>query len=268
LFIFFSLAYLISWGIWWPLYAPVLGLPTYDPLPWQHALGALGPLFAGLYAAFKFRGLKGLASLILNTVIPPGPRYLLVALISPFLLVLVAAGILYFQNGVFPDISKLGLSSAFPEKGIVSFFFYNFIFFGLGEEVGWRGFALPVLQSRYNALVSAVIVTFLWALWHWPLFLYRPGYTSMDFGGFAGWFFSLLTGSVLLTWLFNSTRGSVMACAIFHSTIDIAFTSDYPDQSIIGLTGMLITFWGIATLFIFKPRNLSSYEKVTNVEGG
>lgn len=141
-------------------------------------------------------------------------------------------------------------------------FIYNLIFFGFGEETGWKGFALPRLQSKFNALVSSIIFTVPWAMWHWPLFLYRPGYTTMDAADITGWFFSLLTGSVLLTWLFNSTRGSILICAIFHATIDIAFVSDVVDKSIVNYLGLLITIWGIIIVIIFGYKNLSRKERV------
>ena len=145
----------------------------------------------------------------------------------------------------------------FPEFNLLTFFIYNLIFFGFGEEVGWRGFALPRFQAKFNALTSGLILTVFWALWHWPLFFYRPGYVSMDMAGIFGWVFSLLTGSILLSWLHNSSRGSILICAIFHSTIDIAFTADLPDKAVVGYMGFLITVWGILTIVIFKPRNLA-----------
>lgn len=265
---FFTSAYLISWLIWLPLYSPALGLHLFKPLPYQHALGAFGPMIGGLYASYRFKGLTGLGRLIFNSVVPTSLLFLLVALLSPFLLEFLAACLQYFQSGVFPDLSKVGLSKEFPEFGMPAFFFYNLLFFGFGEEVGWRGFALPVLQSRYNALASSIILAGFWALWHWPLFLYRPGYMSMDLVGATGWLLSLLTGSILLTWLFNSSRGSVLACAVFHSAIDVAFTSDYLDKNLVGLMGMLITLCGIATIFIFKPRNLALKKRIGSAEGG
>lgn len=266
LIIYFSFAYLVSWIIWWPLYAPALGFNSYTAVHYQHALGAFGPMIAAFILSYKFSGLKGSVYLFLNAVVPTGLSYLVIALLSPFLLLAMAGFINFFQSGIFPDLGKTGLNSEFPGTGVVSLFLYNLLFFGYGEEIGWRGFALPRLQSRYSALVSGVILTIFWAFWHWPLFLYRPGYVNMDATGIIGWFLSLLTGSILLTWLFNSSRGSILACAIFHSTIDVVFTSDQLDKNLIGIMGMLITIWGLAVVFIFKSKNLSRHEKVTSLE--
>lgn len=82
--------------------------------------------------------------------------------------------------------------------------------------------------------------------------------------GASGWFFSLLTGSILLTWLYNSSKASILICAVFHSTVDIAFTADIADKSIVNYMGFLITVWGILTIVIFKPKNLAPNERETH----
>lgn len=105
----------------------------------------------------------------------------------------------HLLNGHSVELSGLLVAKEFPEFNFVIFLAYNLLFFGFGEEVGWRGFALPRLRDRHNALWASLIVTLFWALWHWPLFPYRPGYTDIDIGGSFGWMFSLATGSVLLT---------------------------------------------------------------------
>ena len=83
----------------------------------------------------------------------------------------------------------------------------------------------------------------------------------MDFAGILGWTFSLLTGCILLTWLYNSSRASILICAVFHSTIDIAFTADFADKTIVNYMGFLITLWGIMTIIILKPKNLALHER-------
>ena len=129
--------------------------------------------------------------------------------------------------------------------------------FGLGEEVGWRGFALPRLQARHSALVATLLLTVGWAVWHIPLFLYRPGYTGLGIAGVAGWLFSLVTGAVLLTWLYNSSRGSLLVVALFHATVDVVFTSTSSSPMVVNVLGAFITVWGILVVMVAGPRFLS-----------
>jgi membrane protease YdiL (CAAX protease family) len=68
--------------------------------------------------------------------------------------------------------SPLNLKLAQPLYMFVPLFIMKFVLdAGLGEELGWRGFLLPRLQARYNALVSSLIVGVVWGLWHLPLFM-------------------------------------------------------------------------------------------------
>jgi membrane protease YdiL (CAAX protease family) len=86
----------------------------------------------------------------------------------------------------------------------------------LGEEPGWRGFALPGLQSTLSPLVSTLILGVLVSGWHVPiLFLEEGGLQPSYLGGF-------LLGTVGVTfwysWLFNHTGGSVLITLIAHAT--------------------------------------------------
>jgi membrane protease YdiL (CAAX protease family) len=261
---YFALAYLVSWAIWLPLYGHAIGLTDLPTWPFHHAIGGLGPLIASFLTTWIYDKQEGVKQLFKKCLQVKPLTYLAIALLSPFLLVMIAAAMSYFVDKTPINISGLLSYREFPNFNLLTFFIYNFIFFGFGEEVGWRGFAVPRFQNRFNALTSSMILTVFWAIWHWPLFLYRPGYTSMDFPGICGWIFSLLTGSILLTWLFNSSRGSIFICAVFHSTIDIAFTADLADKNIVNYMGFLITVWGILAILIFKPTNLATNERVKN----
>lgn len=255
---FFGLAYLISWIIWLPLYGHIFGLANLPVLPYHHGIGGLGPMIAAFLTTGLFLKKEGLRVLLKKCIQIKPQVYLAVALFSPFILGFLAVLISSFVENRPMDLTGFLRAKEFPEFNLGTFFIYNLIFFGFGEEVGWRGFALPRLQHKFNALSSSLILTLFWALWHLPLFFYRPGYTSMDFAGIAGWIFSLLTGSILLTWLYNSSRGSILICAVFHSTIDIAFTADLAGKDVVNYMGFLITVWGIVTIVIFKPKNLAS----------
>jgi membrane protease YdiL (CAAX protease family) len=89
------------------------------------------------------------------------------------------------------------------------------------EDLGWRGFMLPILQDSYSALVSSGIVGVTWAAWHLPLFLNA----TTTHGGWPLsqqllWMVSILAGSILWTWMYNSTGGSVLAVAVFHAGVN------------------------------------------------
>ena len=259
---YFTLSYLISWVIWLPLYGHIFGLTNLPTLPFHHAIGGLGPLFASFITTWIFLKKDGIKTLLAKCLQTKPLIYLAVALVSPFLLAIFALLIGYFIDKTPIEISGLLRTKEFPQFHFITFFIYNLIFFGFGEEVGWRGFVLPRLQGKMNALTASMLLTLFWALWHVPLFFYRPGYSTMEFSEIAGWVFSLLTGSILLTWLYNSSRGSILICAIFHSTIDIAFTADIADKNVVNYMGFLITVWGILTILIFKPKNLSSNDRI------
>lgn len=258
---FFILAYLISWIVWLPLYGQIFGLTNLPSIPFNHAFGGLGPLIASFLTTWIFLKKDGVRNLLAKCFQIKPLKYLAIALFGPFALAVIALVLSYFIDNLPINLSRLLTTKEFPQFNLLIFFIYNLIFFGFGEEVGWRGFALPRLQNTLNALASGVILTVLWALWHLPLFFYRPGYTTMEIAGIFGWIFSLLTGSILLTWLYNSSRASILICAVFHSTIDVAFTADITNKNVINYMGFLITICGILIIIFFKPKNLAKNVK-------
>lgn len=261
---FAVLAYLISWIIWLPLYGPHIGIESLPVLPYHHAWGALGPFLAAFiitYLLNGFSGVKELGNRLVRWKVHI--KWHLLAWLSPFFLLCIALLIVYLYRSEPVPLIEIGVSREFPEFSIVAFLLYNIFSFEYGEETGWRGFVLPRLQAKYNALWASIILTFIWAAWHIPLFFYRPGYTSMEGAGIISWLLSLFTGSILLTWLYNSSRGSILIVSIFHATIDVAFTSTVVQGDIANYMGMLITFWAIVLVFIVKPKNLSKEERQT-----
>jgi membrane protease YdiL (CAAX protease family) len=91
--------------------------------------------------------------------------------------------------------------------------------FGVLEEIGWRGFLLPRLQTARSASMATLILFAVWAVWHVPMFFYH-----FDFGPalVVGWAVSLYFGTVFLTFLLNSTRGSLVGVILFHASLDLA----------------------------------------------
>ncbi len=258
LLFFFLLSYAISWSIWSPLLLAKQGIISDRPPQYLHLLGSLGPAVAALITTRICRGSAGVRDLWRRMFDwRVAPRWYAIALL-PFLLFFVT--VLFTRSNSWQPQS-FGRSAEYPELPALLYGIASIFFYGWGEETGWRGFALPHLQTHHSALKATVILSLGWALWHLPLFGFVPGFSRMGVAGVLGWYFSLLTGAILLTWLTNSTHGSIPIAAIFHGTMDIVFVSPAA-PSITNALGALITVWGIAVLSIAKPKYLSAKGKV------
>jgi membrane protease YdiL (CAAX protease family) len=93
-----------------------------------------------------------------------------------------------------------------------------FLITNLGEEIGWRGYALPRLQQRFNSLASGVMVGVAWAAFHWVALGQN---LAAPWGYIAIGSVSLVAMSVVMTWLFNRTGGSVVLMVLLHATYDV-----------------------------------------------
>src|ERR671917_2046839 len=137
---------------------------------------------------------------------------LLIWRVNPLWYVVVFLGPVALVGGVVGLNALMGgpaLSLGKPLLGVAIFFAFS-IFPGsaLGEEIGWRGYALPRLQSRMSALSASLILAPIWALWHLPLWLQGgPIQTPTIYAGFVVSAFAL---NIILTWVYNSTGGSLL----------------------------------------------------------
>jgi len=117
-----------------------------------------------------------------------------------------------------------------PDLTISTFFIYllfTLLSGPLSEEAGWRGFALPRLQSRFSALNSSIILGIIWACWHIPLHFVE---VRMPF-----YIFIILNTviSILMTWAYNNTKGSLVITVLFH------FSFNFGGAFIAGYLGLL-----------------------------
>ena len=88
----------------------------------------------------------------------------------------------------------------------------------LGEELGWRGFLLPLLQRKASPVISALIMSVLWSLWHSPSFFF-PGLPQVFISPLA--FLAMVTAfGVFLSLIFNKTRGHVFGTVLAHFVLN------------------------------------------------
>lgn len=140
---------------------------------------------------------------------------------------------------VLPAVMFLGmviLNGGIPSfQGLTSKFFVTYpiyfvaVFFGGGplpEEIGWRGFALPRLQSKFGPLKATLLLGVLWAFWHLPHFLTvaqkgGPGSDlSLLYFHLPLFILLCLPVSIILTWMYNCHRGNLFIVMLAHTSIN------------------------------------------------
>jgi membrane protease YdiL (CAAX protease family) len=93
-----------------------------------------------------------------------------------------------------------------------------FLITNLGEEIGWRGYALPRLQQRVRPLTASLILGCVWAAFHWVALLQNP---TLPWAYLAVGSVMLIAMSVVMTWVFNHTQQSVVVATALHATYDV-----------------------------------------------
>jgi uncharacterized protein len=214
---FFVLAFAITWAVWLPRAA---GVP----------MGAVGQLWtwvpaaAALLAAALTAGRAGVAELGSRLVRwRVGWRWYAVVVLGPAAFSLAVAALYALLGGSFAEAAPAALRGETSLMLLPVFLLVLFVTDGVGEELAWRGFALPRLLTSHNALVASVILGMLWAAWHLPLVwtdgapLYQQPVWLL--------LLDITAKSVVFTWVFLHTRGSVLLAALFHATTNLFVVS-------------------------------------------
>lgn len=230
---FVVIAFVYSWSVFTLLYGVVGGQELGSSRFWQVPF-AWGPPIASLVTVWLR---SGNVRSWLGTVADPRthPRwYLYAAVVS--LLYADAGHILAGVAGV-PVVMN-------PFDELAVSFSVTLVFAGSLEEFGWRGFAQPHLQERYDALVAAVIVGITVGIWHYPwLLLGGAGYGDAGPGALAALPLLMILMAAIFAWLFNGSGGSIpvvmLGHAVFNTTPVFEFAGDAPSW----LTGVGLLLW-------------------------
>jgi len=201
--VFVGLTFLISWLPW---YSGGTGLLVF------------GPSIAGVIIIALTGGKTGLHDLGLRALRwRVGLRWWAVAIFLPALILLVSLGIDLILGGELP-----GFAFFRQEWRLAPLFFLITIVGGpLGEEFGWRGFALPHLQRRWSPLMASLIIGVVWGLWHLPTF-FEPGSLHNQLGLQSLPLFVLgeIVLATFITWVYNATEGSLLVGGIILHNAD------------------------------------------------
>lgn len=136
------------------------------------------------------------------------------------LLSILITCLLHIQNFIVHRFMQTGL--VLIGLIVVKFFYQLFFFNATGEEVGWRGFALPRLQSITSPLIACLLINLFWPLWHFFLWMaegkpvFSPVYWEQTY-------LQLFSATVIISWLYNRSKGSILVAGIAHAAANTTF---------------------------------------------
>ncbi|MEO7943406.1 MAG: type II CAAX endopeptidase family protein [Marmoricola sp.] len=260
---FVVLAFLFSWSAWLPLLAAVQGWLPMKPWSGLHLIGGLGPAAAAVVVLSLTQGRAGLRRLLGQLTAWRGRRaaWAFALLVPPVLLVFAAPLSALVAGSPLGGLrwSAFGTSTEFSSLPLAIWWIVNLVFYGFGEEVGWRGFLQPRLEGRHSVVTAAGLVSLPWAVWHLPLFGITPSYRAMPIVGFIGFAASIWVASWIFAWLLHLGRGSLLIVVVFHAWFDIVTTSPLGRRALPTMMGFAITILGLVVLrsMLRQPRSAS-----------
>lgn len=250
--LYFALAFGITWGLQLPAVLAHDGLVAGTEQQYMNlaGMGLFGPMIAALVVARIEDGPGGAGKFFRSiwkwrvspiwygvTLVLPAVGYVVVRAVAGF--VVTDAGPWLFPPGNAQRVAAMFIAP-------------------IGEEIGWRGYALPRLQERFGRIQAGVILGALWGLWHLMMYLLAGVSTDVLIASIL----FLIPGSLLFSWIYNRSGGSAFMAILAHMGVHL----NNPNQV---LPGTVTPFWinvvvytllGILVLFdrdAWKSQNLT-----------
>ncbi len=263
---FLAIAFGLSWSCWIPAAFSEEGFSS-SWVRWLSYAGALGPAAAGIALTYLTTDEQGrddywarvtdFSRIRLKWLIP----ILLLYPLATWLALLCDTA----ATGVDPNLQMARRLLSEPSS-MAAFIVWILLLGPLPEELGWRGYALDQLQRNWSALTSSMILGFIWAVWHLPLFFVKGSYQhNLGFGSLSFWSYgvTVVELSVLFTWIYNNNARSILAAILFHFVLN--FTGSLLQGSPVAevaraiflaiAVGFVIGAWAPGTLSSFRPRD-------------
>jgi membrane protease YdiL (CAAX protease family) len=215
---FFVLAFAIAWAILIPNVLASYGLISIPaPVAFLLVMG-YGPTIAAVVVSGVLGGRTEIGRLLKRLLVwRVGWTWWAITLFLNGAIILGALGLYALLGNEVPAFPELG-------PGLLVEVLLTFLLVALinGEEIGWRGFALPRLQARYGVLATVAVLGVLETLFHLPIFFNNGpsdagGQNGTPFGAFL---VSSVLAVFLFVWLYDHTRGSLLIATFFHASMN------------------------------------------------
>jgi len=210
--IFFSLTFVFSWFPWYAGIAP--------------EVMAMGPSIAAFIVVLIVGGKRGFVDLI-----RPFGRWRAslglwgIAILGPAFLYLIGLGVHMLLGGEAPPFFMIR-----EELNLIPLYLVMVVMMPwngpVGEEFGWRGYALPKLQKKYGPLIASLVIGAIWGFWHLPSFFAPLGVVGALTSSIGKVFIPLyalgtISNSIFMTWVYNKSKASALVAGIiWHAAIN------------------------------------------------
>lgn len=242
---FVGLTFGIAWG--------VMGLAlafqdaveaALGPMRASHPLFILAvwaPAISAILLVLWYGGLSGLRRYLSRLLLWRAP-------IGWYLLLLIGLPAIYYLGAALGGMLTREALAQPPLTELLALMGFMLIL-GPTEELGWRGYALPLLQHRLAPVWAGLVVGVVWALWHVPAFFLsgtpQSGWDVLPF------LMGATAVSVILTGFFNAARGSILVAILFHWQLNMPMWPDAQpwDMYLFVLLAVLVVWFRRADMF-------------------
>jgi membrane protease YdiL (CAAX protease family) len=221
--------FVLVFGIEWLL---VFILPSLVPPMIALLIGSWLPNVVAVFVTGVAGGKAGLRELFSRVVLwRIDIMWYAIALFVPIAMGFLAIGLYMLCGNAVPDSA--------PASQLLPIVLIAVFTGAMGEELGWRGTALPRLQRRWNPLISSLILGVLWGLYHVPSFL-LSGMPQQHLPLIA-FMVASLGLTILISWTFNHTGGSLIPVFLYHFSFNLMLNAT-------GILGNPALFWLLAVI--------------------
>jgi membrane protease YdiL (CAAX protease family) len=178
-------------------------------------IGTFGPGIAALFAVGRESGTRGLRELF-RSLVPRSLKWIAAAVLAPTSLLIISFVCAGYSVGYFNSVSM---------EHWIRLVAVNVPLEPLWEEVGWRGYLLPKLQSKFRGLSAAMIVGAIWGSWHLPLHVTVVSPRIGQVTYFMCFLIYVLGFSIIFTWFYNKSLGNLGVLVALHASLNATATA-------------------------------------------